>query len=605
MEGVDDIILHTLRRLGCDIDDEMFSLKQLTTELVVEATVKCLRQITPDFRCSEMMPLAMSARFRLGMALAQACTDIGYSNEIGYQTFLYWNDTDIRTVFMFLLEKLPRDLEKGVPEPLGEMTLLYDQISKYIHHQLHTPWSPLTLCNWETVKCPLELKSYHGQKFHSVPIQTNHSTIFEETRLITDLPSNHWDVCPSLIEFNMSSITAAQEKDRLYREKLMLRQTPQAIKQDFHSREKIKAAIRQEMAQGAVNVEERGKVLNLTLGKTGSKISEGLQQSSSNSLADETADSNVTMQANQTQEDIDKSRETEVDMLNKDLEQAEKLLKEALLDTRKLSASSQQMERHLSQLQSNYLTLRDSYTMKKTTFELLPEVDTNMAKLQAVIEASSQRLVSLLTQWEKHRAPLIEQYRQLKEDSVDKLSETRRKIDEIKLLREKMKEITTEAHTKDSTYTQLVKDHEKLAKDMNRSTYTHRIMEIIGNIKKQKLDIEKVLIDTKAVQKEINQLSGKLERTFTVTDELIFKDAKKDEAVRKTYKYLAALHENCSQLVKIVEETGTIMREIRDLEDQIENESHKKVLANLERITADYNQMKQENATLMTKFQEN
>ena len=32
-----------------------------------------------------------------------------------------------------------------------------------------------------------------------------------------------------------------------------------------------------------------------------------------------------------------------------------------------------------------------------------------------------------------------------------------------------------------------------------------------------------ILVDTKTIQKEINMLSGKLDRTFTVTDELIFK----------------------------------------------------------------------------------
>ncbi|CAB4015748.1 coiled-coil domain-containing 22 homolog, partial [Paramuricea clavata] len=77
-----------------------------------------------------------------------------------------------------------------------------------------------------------------------------------------------------------------------------------------------------------------------------------------------------------------------------------------------------------------------------------------------------------------------------------------------------------------------------------------------------------ILVDTRSVQKDINQLSGKLSRTFKVTDELIFKDAKKDEACRKAYRYLASLHENCEELVKCVEETGVIMREIRDLEEQ-------------------------------------
>ena len=56
-----------------------------------------------------------------------------------------------------------------------------------------------------------------------------------------------------------------------------------------------------------------------------------------------------------------------------------------------------------------------------------------------------------------------------------------------------------------------------------RSAYTRRIVEIIGNIKKQKKEIHKVLEDTRAIQKEINNLSGRIERTFAVADELIFK----------------------------------------------------------------------------------
>jgi iron uptake system EfeUOB component EfeO/EfeM len=47
-------------------------------------------------------------------------------------------------------------------------------------------------------------------------------------------------------------------------------------------------------------------------------------------------------------------------------------------------------------------------------------------------------------------------------------------------------------------------------------------MEIIGNIAKQKEDIDKVLKDTKELQKEINNLTGQLDRSFTIADELIF-----------------------------------------------------------------------------------
>ena len=68
-------------------------------------------------------------------------------------------------------------------------------------------------------------------------------------------------------------------------------------------------------------------------------------------------------------------------------------------------------------------------------------------------------------------------------------------------------------------------------------------MEIVVNIQKQKEDIDKILVDTRMVQKEINQLTGKLDRVFTATDEQVYKDALKDEARRAAYKLLASLRE--------------------------------------------------------------
>ena len=60
-------------------------------------------------------------------------------------------------------------------------------------------------------------------------------------------------------------------------------------------------------------------------------------------------------------------------------------------------------------------------------------------------------------------------------------------------------------------------------KGQNRSSYTKRIMEIVNNISKQKDGIAVILADTQLVQREINQLSGKLDRLFIVVDEQIFK----------------------------------------------------------------------------------
>lgn len=56
-----------------------------------------------------------------------------------------------------------------------------------------------------------------------------------------------------------------------------------------------------------------------------------------------------------------------------------------------------------------------------------------------------------------------------------------------------------------------------------RSSYTRRILEIIGNIKKQNDEIKNILKDTREVQKEINSLNGQVDRSFTLSDELIFR----------------------------------------------------------------------------------
>ena len=58
---------------------------------------------------------------------------------------------------------------------------------------------------------------------------------------------------------------------------------------------------------------------------------------------------------------------------------------------------------------------------------------------------------------------------------------------------------------------------------ISRSVYTRRIVDISAKVRKQKEEIDRVLADTRTIQKEINTLSGKLERTFTVVEGLAYK----------------------------------------------------------------------------------
>ena len=56
-----------------DFEDDISSLTQFTPEMVVEASVRCLQIIIPEFQSPTHLPDAMSARYRMCTGLANAC----------------------------------------------------------------------------------------------------------------------------------------------------------------------------------------------------------------------------------------------------------------------------------------------------------------------------------------------------------------------------------------------------------------------------------------------------------------------------------------------------------------------------------------------------
>ena len=58
--------------LYSDIDEDVRSLKQFSTDLVFEATARCLHTIDSSLDVQYRLPPSMAAQFRIGTALATA-----------------------------------------------------------------------------------------------------------------------------------------------------------------------------------------------------------------------------------------------------------------------------------------------------------------------------------------------------------------------------------------------------------------------------------------------------------------------------------------------------------------------------------------------------
>uniref|UniRef100_A0A8D0ANK9 Coiled-coil domain-containing protein 22 n=1 Tax=Sander lucioperca TaxID=283035 RepID=A0A8D0ANK9_SANLU len=576
MEEVDNILIHALKQVGTEVSEETGSIKQFTSELIVEAVVRCIRVIDPGLGSAlpTFLPPGMSARFRVGMSLAQACQDIGYKGEIGYQTFLYSNEPEIRSLLMFLVEKLPRESAEASDQPTGKSVVLQKAIAAAIRAQLAVPWLP------PNCRLPLhgETQSPGAQhNFHVQPLSLPHCTKeledYQRDVLppVTAQPSHQASVVASILEQHTAELSAAQEWDNEWNTQgLLSRLTPQ----EYRSRKlaRLRKRIEEQLRSAALPCPESA----FGGPRSASDLSELLQAFRGSAPSDHILTKGTHFTHTQ------KFTFTQV-------------------RTAPRAQHKHGLEKHpLSVINSIFNMSRPPIIQHIHIVEPLCV----SLSLQAVVEASAKRVVHLASQWEKHRAPLIDEHRRLKEICSNQDLESSRKLSEIKSLHDKIRVSTEEAKKKEEIYKQLVTELENLPQDVSRSAYTQRILEIVSNIKKQKEEITKILSDTKELQKEINSLTGKLDRTFAVTDELVFKDAKKDESVRKSYKYLAALHENCNQLIQTIEDTGTILREIRDLEEQIETENSSKTVANLERILDDYKAIRQENSALAAKVRE-
>ena len=65
-----------------------------------------------------------------------------YKADLGYETFLYSNESEIRRLLMFLVEKLPRARQDADDADISITSSLKTNIAQELRRQLQQPWLP-------------------------------------------------------------------------------------------------------------------------------------------------------------------------------------------------------------------------------------------------------------------------------------------------------------------------------------------------------------------------------------------------------------------------------------------------------------------------------
>lgn len=269
-----------------------------------------------------------------------------------------------------------------------------------------------------------------------------------------------------------------------------------------------------------------------------------------------------------------------------------------------------QLEAECRAEDARFATLGREYRVKKNTYDLLPTAERSIKELRDLADAQAQRIMDLAAGWEKHRAPLVDEIRRLQDLQNAALGESRLKLEEVKRIRGEIKQLIDEIRVKEDRYKQLVEAYRALPANQSRTAYTRRILDIERSVKKQKVDIAKILGDTRTLQKEINSIRDTLGRSFAVTDELIYQDAKKDTAKggkqdpvkTEIYRQLIAMNEEFEKLVTTIEETGQMRTDILSMESKIDHLQARSSSFNMERVEEDIRQVREANESLALKI---
>lgn len=189
-------------------------------------------------------------------------------------------------------------------------------------------------------------------------------------------------------------------------------------------------------------------------------------------------------------------------------------------------------------------------------------------ELEQASNVLQTQIKEIATTWEEIERGIVAEIEAKQAESLSKNGLFNEKIRQINDLKNSITDKTKEIEFKETRNQEL---RSKVPKHWqpSRSSYTKRIIEIINNIKKHNDETKKVLLETKSLQKDINMLNGKLERSFAVSEEVMFKDAKANEWNRKCYKLLVTLKTTFDQLLEAVFVIGSHLRNIRQLEETV------------------------------------
>jgi len=590
----DEVLVVALRAAGIsETLDDVRAYEENAGELarVVRACVVRVDE-TWRGRLAETFPSddeGVGERFRCAGAYAEAMRGIGYEGEdgdgFGFQQFLYPTEASARGMLKFLLEKLPRkETEVAMRGDVGTATSDgavsgegrrndRGRARRAVTKSTRTgeAWGRAqTLAGFAGIAAAASAKKRmddfeEAKTFRSVRLETT-----AEGGFFGNLRDSELSALPSILEFSSQSRAETERDEDAQRlrfggiERLEII-GPDGQPFDLRKRGGLRGLIAEIFAlalRGGFYSEQHVRKARRDLGvapireskviETAEKVEEDAIDSLEGRLsARERAIEDI-------QRSIDEATSV-VSAVDDEIASCADRVKEAMEATEEKRALT-------ADLESNYLLHKQALGIVISSERPVEESE---AELHKVLAAAKERMEQLQKEWEAAKAPLVQAIDAHAKAADEKRANAKIQLEEIEKWRSEGKETSTLLRAKEHEQRQLLEEYESAPKNVHRPSFVRRVNEIIKNIKKQEGEINKIVGDTRTVQREIQSAQELLERTYTVVEETLFREARSDDLCRQAYKHLHGMHSGFADLLAKVEATGAARRAQNDLQRKL------------------------------------
>jgi len=623
MDEVDKIGIQILQDVGVELPKDVETFEDFSSALVVSSVSAALAAINEQLRFPAKLPPSKAARFRITSKISKAIKELGYTGEIGYQTLLYPNVADTRQLIMFLTNKIPKPEEEAAEEEvLGASQLLNIAIKD-------------SLKAWKSARYSLFKEGRSWGVFRTTNVNTPSNV--DDPDVVeyceNDLPRgvqaqipHPGGLLPTIVHQNCVEVARLQSNDEALGRETEDDETIEEQRQQFKElvTNTLKTAVQQAKAakesQASSFFRPRNSNVNFSL-KTSFEnetnfFSRAAQFASDKGVATAEVineEGNI-QQVTETGELVKEEEELEQDRAAKLAEAQKKQMKlqrrlgKIITETEKQKGKAKEFEETLKTKEEEEKKLTEAYKTKSKALDLLPNAKENEKKLREILEKSETRVANMKKQWEDIKSGMLDKLSKRTTEKGKRKADAKMKVEQLKEMRRRMREMGLEIREKDATHKQLVAEVNKLPRTVNRQHYVKRIMDIGRTLEKQKKEIRTILRDVRQVQSEKERLTNTAARVFSVVDDMIYQKAQntRDKSaardIKSVYRSVVAMRDSFNELLEKIADKGEAKKEMTATERRIDQLEERIAGENLTRVLEDLSAVKQENKAITAKI---